>query len=88
MRKIGIPADGQPLPVLFALQTHYALLLSLLVKRFENLRRYEIIDPVFAWCLEADSPKLRSAIGQIAEKMEEYELPIGRRNSHSPRAIC
>ena len=62
------------MPFLFALQTHYALLLSLLVKRFENLRQYEIIDPVFAWCFESDCPKLRSAIDQIAAKMENYEL--------------
>ncbi|MCC6124136.1 MAG: N-6 DNA methylase [Pirellulales bacterium] len=76
MRKVGIGDYKRPLPFLFALQTHYALLLSLLVKRFENLRRCEIIDPVFAWCFDADCPKLRSAIGRLAEKMESYDLRI------------
>jgi hypothetical protein len=74
MRKICIADNGHPLKFLFALQTHYALLLSLVVKRFEILRNYEIIDPAFAWCFKAECPKLQLAIRRIAEKMEGYDL--------------
>jgi hypothetical protein len=81
MRKLGIPDGGPPLPLLFALQTHYVLLLSLLVRLFENLRRYELIDPVFSWCFAADRPKLRSAIGLITEKMDAYAIRSRDRKS-------
>ncbi len=73
-RKAGIPDEGPPLLFLFALQTHYALLLSLLLKRFKTLRHYELTDPVFAWCFASDCPKLRSILIRIAEKMESYDL--------------
>jgi hypothetical protein len=73
-RKLGTDDLDQPLHVLFALQTYYALLLHLLIRRFENLRRYDLIDPLFAWCLESDCPKIQSSINRIAEALANYEL--------------
>lgn len=75
MRKIGLREPGRPLHLLFALQTHYAILLDLLVKRFENLRKYEIIEPVFSWHLRVDNNKLHSTKCQMKEKLENLDLP-------------
>jgi SAM-dependent methyltransferase len=74
-RKIGIEANGPTLPVLFALQTHYALLIRLLVERF-GLRGSEILERPFDWCFEAERPELRRAIDRAAEKMNEYEFEL------------
>jgi hypothetical protein len=68
-RRIGI-ADARPLPLLFALQTYYALLLALLVKRFKTLQQCEIITPIFRWCFESNGSDLRTAIDRIREKIE------------------
>jgi SAM-dependent methyltransferase len=62
------------LPFLFALQTYYALLLGLLVKRFENLRRYDILDPPFSWFLESECSRVRSMIDRIDSKMADYDF--------------
>jgi SAM-dependent methyltransferase len=72
-RRIGI-ADARPLPMLFAMQTYYSLLLALLVKRFDVLRPYEIIDPVFQWCFESKCRNLRAAIDRIGDRLECYDV--------------
>lgn len=75
-RKIGIEANGPTLPVLFALQTHYALLIRLLVERFDSLRGSEILERPFDWCFAADCSELRSLIERASEKMNEYEFEL------------
>jgi SAM-dependent methyltransferase len=57
---------------LFALQSYYALLLQLLVRRFPRLERIDFSEGPFSWGLWAEDAELAAELRCLSAAMEDY----------------
>jgi hypothetical protein len=72
-RKFGVKCvDFQPDVFLFALQTYYALLLQLLVRRFPRLAKIDFSEEPFSVNLWAEDAELAGELNCLSAAMEEY----------------
>jgi Eco57I restriction-modification methylase/N-6 DNA Methylase len=72
-RKLGIEYDrSKPDVFIFALQTYYALLLQLLLRRFPALERIDISEEPFSWNIWAEHAELAAELKCLSAAMGEY----------------
>lgn len=73
-QKLGVDCgEFEPDVFLFALQTYYALLLELLLRRFPTLEKIDFSEEPFSWRLWADNAELAGELRYLAAAMEEYD---------------
>jgi SAM-dependent methyltransferase len=72
-RKMGVECqEFKPDAFLFALQSYYALLLQLLVRRFPRLERIDFSEGPFSWGLWAEDAELAAELRCLSAAMEDY----------------
>jgi len=72
-RKMGVEfQEFKPDAFLFALQSYYALLVQLLVRRFPRLERIDFSEGPFSWGLWAEDAELAVELRCLSAAMENY----------------
>jgi hypothetical protein len=76
-RRYGIgPVAAAPEAPLFALQTYYALLVTLIARRFAEGRVDDLLpESPFSWCLTAHSEPIGRLIVRLTDAIRAYQSP-------------
>ncbi len=91
-RKMGALCENfRPDAFFFALQTYYAMLLQLLIRRFPRLEKIDLSEQPFSSDLWAGDAELSGVLKQLSPAMQKYSPPHVAENtasSHLSQAEC